>query len=61
MNEYSVRRLALILAVQVEIEAMKVKNLERTSNDMSQAYDEQEFWNRAEELRDLAYKDDTQL
>lgn len=54
MNEYDVKRLALVLAVQAEIEAMKAKNFERKDTGMSNAYDEQEFWNRAEELRELA-------
>lgn len=61
MNDYTVKRLALILAVQADIEAMKAENDRRKDEGMAQAYDESFFFNKAEELRDLAYKHDEQL
>jgi len=61
MNEYDVKRLALILAVQAEIEGMKVANLERENNECAPAYDERCFVDAASELRELAYKHDEQL
>jgi hypothetical protein len=57
MDEYfNVKRLALVLAVQAEIEGMKVENL---LNPGSYSYEQ--FWNKAEELRFLAYKHNEQL
>ena len=54
MTENSVKRLALVLAVQSEIEGMKVLNAERVSNGMAPAWNEQAFNQKAEELRSLA-------
>ena len=59
MEEYfAVKRLALILAVQSEIEGMKTTN---NDYDSSEKYTEDDFKNKAEELRILAYKHDQQL
>ncbi len=58
MNEYDVKRLALILAVQAEIEAMKSKNAQEIDH---QKYTEADFYNKAEELRRLAYAHNEQL
>ncbi|MGV8135905.1 MAG: hypothetical protein AB2L20_11880 [Mangrovibacterium sp.] len=61
MNEYyNIKRLALILAVQAEIESMKVENLVREQNGMSPAFNEA-FLDKACELRNLAYATDEQL
>jgi hypothetical protein len=57
---YNVKRLALVLAVQAEIEAMKAENIVREQNNQSPAYIEQ-FYDKAQELRDLAYANDEQL
>lgn len=57
MNEYDIKRLALILAIQAEIEAMKTHN----ATEYFEKYSELEFWDRAEQLRDLAYKHNEQL
>ena len=43
-----------LLAAYAEIEAMKIKNIERLSNDQSPAYGEQHFWEKAEEIRGIA-------
>lgn len=51
MNSYDVKRLALVLALQAEIEGMKADG----------RYIEQNFLDKAEELRELAYKHDEQL
>jgi hypothetical protein len=72
MNEYDVRRLALVLAIQAEIEAAKLDNEVRIKNgtyvyaDGSAQtpelnYPSQWFDNKAEELRILAYKHNEQL
>lgn len=61
MNNYDVRRLALVLSVQAEIEGMKVENLERISKDESPAYNVGHFQEAAHRLSDLAYKSDEQL
>lgn len=61
MNDYTVKRLALILAVQAEIEGMKVANTIREMRDESPEYNEGHFQEAAYELRELAYKHDYQL
>jgi hypothetical protein len=61
MNEYDVRRLALILAVQAEIEGMKADNKQREYNGNAMAYDETSFSEKAEELRNLAACHNEQL
>ena len=60
-NHYSVIRLALVLAIQAEIEGMKAFNSERLSNDMAIGYNYDHFQQKAEELRNLAYAHDEQL
>jgi len=40
MNSYDVKRFALILAVQAEIESMKAENVSRDRRDVPIAYDE---------------------
>jgi len=57
MDHYNVKRLALVLAVQAEIEAMKAHN----ATDNFQKYLETEFWDRAKKLEDLAYAHNEQL
>ena len=48
MNEYDVKRLAFVLAIQAEIEGMKA------TNTVQFTYDEKDFAAKAEELRILA-------
>lgn len=55
MNEYDVKRLALVLAIQSEIEGMKSDNILRQQNNEPLAYVGVEFNHKAEELRTLAY------
>jgi hypothetical protein len=52
---YNVKRLALVLAVQAEIEGMKAENMQRERLDQSMAWTEVSFCEKAEELRNLAH------
>lgn len=61
MNEYDVKRLALILAIQAEIEGMKAENTQRERQNYAVAYTEVEFSAKAEELRVLAHVSNDQL
>ncbi len=61
MDTYSVKRLALVLAIQSDIEGMKAENQRREHADHAQAYDEIAFDGKAEELRVLASMHDDQL
>lgn len=61
MTDYDVKRFALALAIQADIEGMKALNTYRESRRETIAYDENCFFNKAEELRELAYKHDEQL
>ena len=58
---YNVKRLALVLAVQAEIEGMKADNLIREQNNESLAYNGAEFDCKAEELKSFAYAHNEQL
>ncbi len=60
-NYYNVRRLALILAVQAEIDGMKAENMQRECENNSMAYTEKDFSDKAMELRNLAYAANEQL
>ena len=61
MNRYDIKRLALILAVQADIDGMKVANIQRESNGQHFMYTEQDFIDASNELRILASKPDEQL
>ena len=61
MNKYDVKRLALVLAVQAEIEGMKTENQYRQNNDHDPTYNQGHFQEKAEALRNLAYLHDHQL
>lgn len=61
MTNYDVKRLALVLAVQAEIEGMKALNSDRLQNNHTIAYMDEDFQTKAEELRILASKHDDQL
>ncbi len=58
---YNVKRLALVLAVQAEIEGMKSCNDARKINGMTPAYDQAAFDAKAEKLRDLSFVHNEQL
>ena len=61
MEHYDVRRLALVLAVQAEIEGMKFSNMLREQYNESHSYTNEDFNNKARELRNLAYSLNEQL
>ena len=61
MTSYDVKRLALILAEQARVEAMKAENEERARRDMSPAYGETAFFEAAERLSNLAHAHDFQI
>ena len=47
-------KLAKILAIQAEIEAMKIANLERADKGFPPAYHEESFLGAAEDLEELS-------
>lgn len=61
MNEYDVKRLALVFSIQADIEGMKVENATRASYNESPAYPDSEFMMKSEELRNLAACHNDQL
>ena len=61
MDEYDVKRLAEVLAIQAEIEGMKVANTERELQGLALAYPAELFVQAAEELRVIASKHNEQL
>ena len=61
MESSDVVRLGLILAVQAEIEGMKITNSERDMPSEAAAYPQEHFDGKAEELRNIAYCHEQQL
>ena len=61
MNEYDIKRLALIFAIQAEIEGMKFENLQCEQYNESHAYNYKQFSEKAEELRIIASKHNDNL
>lgn len=59
MDYYTVKRLALVLAIQSEIEGMKATNSQYDFG--SEPYTDVDFRSKAEQLRELAYKHNEQL
>jgi hypothetical protein len=58
---YDAKRFGLILAIQAEIEGMKVENISRQDKGYSLAYGEEAFFEKAEELRNISYRHQDQL
>lgn len=54
MNEYDVRRLAMVLAIQAEIEGMKAINKARELYGEQPCHLEHDFIEKAIDLRELA-------
>ena len=54
MKEYDIKRLALILAVQAEIEGMKAENMQREDRGESMGYTDSDFCEKSEELKQIA-------
>lgn len=63
MNEYDIKRLARVLAVQAEIEGMKSENTNRIylGEVHGVKYFDEDFKLKAEELRNLAAMHNDQL
>ena len=63
MDYYDVKRLALVLAVQAEIEGMKAENARRAASyeGNAQAYSDEHFQLKANELKNLAHVHDEKL
>lgn len=61
MNEYDIKRLALVLAIQAEIEGMKYSNEEILHDGYAPKYKEDDFNHKAEELRILVSKHNQQI
>ena len=61
MDDYTVKRLALVLAVQAEIEGMKTSNLIRELSNDSLIYNEGDFQERSQRLTILAHAHNEQL
>lgn len=54
MTDTAVKRLARVLAIQAEIEGMKIENKIREMKNEAPAYNEGHFQERAAELNQLA-------
>lgn len=61
MSIYDVKRLALVFSIQAEIEGMKAENVVCEFEKRKPTYSKLAFNNIAEELRNLAYKNDYEL
>ena len=61
MTNYDIKRLALVLSTQAEIEAMKVANACRDMPTEAPANDDSHFFGKAEELEAIASKHDFEL
>jgi len=61
MNTHAVKRLALVLAIQAEVEGMKFENLRLEQFNVPHAYTNSDFYCKAEELRIVAAKHDDEL
>ena len=61
MEQDDVKRLALVLSVQAEIEGMKAENKQREILDESMAFTDKDFCCKASELRNLAYSHNEQM
>ena len=58
---YNVKRLALVLAKQAEVEGMKADNLIMKQRGLSPTYAGKDFMHAASELENLAHSHDHQL
>lgn len=61
MTHYDVKRLALVLAVQAEIEGMKAENMLREQNGDSPAYGMSQFRDMQCQLEHFAHAHDEEL
>ena len=61
MNKVDVIRFGLISALNAEVEGMKAENQNSLFNNYTIAYTDQDFVDKAEEIRDLVYSHDDQI
>ena len=61
MNNYDIRRLAMIYAKVAELEAMKADNIEREQSGHASAYSGEAFKNVMNDLHNIANASDEQL
>lgn len=61
MTEATVKRYGLLLALQTEVEGMKVFNKERMTNGEPPGYNEQHFNHMAEQMRNITHAHDDQI
>lgn len=61
MENSTVIRFGLILAIQAEIEGMKITNMERAADGLAFAYDEAAFYEMAQRLETTARCHEEQL
>lgn len=61
MNEYDVKRLGLIFAIQADIEGMKAENIQCVDREDPLIYEEVDFGTKAEELRLVSHCHNDQL
>jgi hypothetical protein len=61
MNEYDVKRLALVYSLQAKIEGMKAENKSDLMRGQPLSYTESYFRDIAHELEILAYKSNEEL
>lgn len=61
MEHYDIKRLALVLAVQAEIEGMKAENAQRQQLDQPLTYTNEDFISKGCALENLAYAHAEQL
>lgn len=61
MTTADIKRLGLILAIQAEIEGMKAWNKMCEIGGGDQLYNEESFFKKADELRNIVNKHDDQL
>jgi hypothetical protein len=60
MTNYDIKRMALVLAIQAEVEGMLVAN-KKASTCSTEYFGKDAFFEKAEELRNVAFKHDEQL
>lgn len=61
MSEYDIKRLALIIGVQAEIEGMKIDNLIAIQEGYPPVWSHEKFEDKSFELRNIAYIGDSEL
>ena len=61
MDHYDIKRLALLTALQAEVEGMKAENEIRKQQGLSLAYGEEAFMHLSRQINELAYKHNDQL